>query len=350
VNLAEAYLAQNEGQLRLERFGRMEDWVSVQVTPRFRTSAHIVFLVIDRRTAVPRLVLKAARLQAGTASLLREAASLRAVQQARPQGFDSIPRLLACTTFNGTTILLETGLAGMPMTGAVVRRDFARCTNAIVTWIRELQAATSAVAPDDGRDAFVKYAAAPLEAVERVFADERELLARTRTVLEELQQRTLPRAFEHGDLSAPNLLLSASGELHVVDWELAAADGVPAVDLFFALNYLATARRHAPAEADRLAAFRQAFFGPAAWTTPSIRRYCLDLRLDLDVVPPLFVLCWVRYVARLAQRLCVEQSGVHAGAARDWLRQNRYFALWRESIRNYDLLLQREAVTGRERR
>jgi thiamine kinase-like enzyme len=348
MNLVQAYLAQNGGQLGLHRFGRMEHWVTVQMTPRFRTSAHVVFLVIDRETAVPILVLKAARLKANTASLLREAASLRAVQQALSQDFDSVPRVLACTMFNDTPILLETGLAGRPMTEAVVRRDFARCTEAVVSWICELHAATSVVPPDDEPDAFVKYAAGPLEAVERVFAEEYELLAGTRAVLEDLKQRQLPCVFEHGDLSAPNLLLCANGRLQVVDWELAVADGLPAVDLFFALNYLASSLQRARTEAARLAAFRQAFFGPAAWTIPSIQRYCGELQLDADVISPLFVLCWVRYTARLAQRLCLEQRGAHATEARDWLRQNRYFQLWRESVRNYDLLREGAAALGQE--
>lgn len=345
MSLARSFLEQNGHALGLDELGAVDDWACVQVTPRYETSAHVVFLLIDP-SATPRLVLKAARFPGGGESLEREARSLRAVQAARPGGFDSVPRVIASTEFHGTRVLLETGLPGRPVTDAVVRRRFTACRDALVRWVTELHTVTTRPERAGEPDAFDAHADPALAGLDWWLPEERALIARTRELLEPLRGGTVPRVFEHGDLSAPNLLLDDRGTLQVVDWELASPDGVPACDLFFGLNYLASAAGGRRGPAGRMAGFRRAFFGPDAWATPVARRYLSDLGVDPGLAPALFLLCWVRYTARLLRRLPSAGAGVVPQRRREWLRRNRYFEIWRETVEESGRVLGGRTTTG----
>ena len=73
MSIAASFIEEHRATLGLDRFGPMEGWTSVQVTPRYRTSAHVIFLLVEPETAVPRLVLKVARFPHGDTALVREA-------------------------------------------------------------------------------------------------------------------------------------------------------------------------------------------------------------------------------------------------------------------------------------
>lgn len=344
MSLAAAYLAEHGHAVGIDGSDVGRRWATIEVTPRYRTSAHVVFLLVDRRSARPRLVLKAARYAEGDASLIREAECLRSIQDARPGGFDSIPRVLDCREFNGTRILLETGLSGRPLTDAIVRRRFAVCRDAVTTWVEDLHRAANRPAIPGDENGYRRHAAAPLGILEQVLADrDGEVLARARGLLDPLKDGPLPRVFEHGDLSAPNLLLDERGSLQVVDWELASRDGPPACDLFFALSYLALAGNRRGGH-NAVGAFHAAFYGADAWATPLVRHYQSVLDLEDDMVSSLFILCWIRYVARLVTRL----PGAEAGAGRpeptSWLTDNRYFQILKHALLHHEKLF---AWTGR---
>jgi hypothetical protein len=126
------------------------------------------------------------------------------------------------------------------------------------------------------------------------------------------------------------------GGIGVLDWELAEPGGLPAVDLFFFLALVRFARRRARSQSEYVAAFHETFFGPSPWARPYIIRYVKTMQLSPDMLTPLFVLCWSRYVASLVTRLhdvqvlgkLVENETV------EWLRSNRYYALWRHTIKH----------------
>jgi len=153
-----------------------------------------------------------------------------------------------------------------------------------------------------------------------------------------LRGREIPVVFEHGDLSAPNILLSPEGDLRVVDWELAAEEGLPGHDLFFALGYLAFARRRAERSRRYVDAFRDGFLGSSAWALPWVRRYAGRLGLDHDLLVPLFLCCWFRQLYRLADRLR-GPAAVPLGAGPDaGLRDSRFFRLWKHAVEHVDEL------------
>jgi aminoglycoside phosphotransferase (APT) family kinase protein len=218
------------------------------------------------------------------------------------------------------------------MSPAVVRRRPAACADALLAWLLELHSATSEADSLAGCDTI----APALTRLQRVVDEPAvtELLARAGELVAPLQQAMLPRAFAHGDLSAPNILVSEDGVLGVVDWELAEPSSLPAQDLFFALCYLALARARARDTEQCVRAFRHAFFGRQAWAQSYIERFARQADLDPALLMPLFVACWTRYLAERCVRL--EDAGLPPDALRSSLLQNRYFAMWSYAVRHAD--------------
>jgi len=336
MNTVLTFLEANRQRLELDRYGAAGQLSCVVVTPRFRASSHVVFLVLAKGRPEPLLVAKLPRLAGAGASVEREVANLRAVQALRPGGFDSIPRVIAFEEYRGRPILVETALAGEPMDPATVRRNRSGCCDAVTGWLTEVQR------PVAGRDEagpgwFERLAEQPLRWFETAFPlldEEARLLGRTWELAEPLRDAALPLVVEHGDLSNPNILLRKGGGLGVVDWELAEPHGLPTYDLFFFLTYAAFAQRNARTNGEYLAAFHAAFFGPAAWARPYVAAYVERLRVPADALTPLFVLCWARYIAGLLLRLgdADRPRGQFGPETADWLRANRYYALWRHTL------------------
>lgn len=340
MNVAAAYLERNWERLGLPSPDASDRLVWVAVTPRFRASAHVVFMALADGSPDPVLVAKVSRLPGGADTLLREAENLRAVQAARAGGFDSVPRLVAEDDVADSRLLVETGLAGRVLSAAMVRRRPQACAEALLAWLTELHSATLRVPADDD-DVFDRLVVQPLRDLARWLppgsgAD--VLVALTAELVRPLRELAVPLVMEHGDLSAPNILVSRSGELGVVDWELAQPRGLPAQDLYFGLTYLAFARAGAARPAEYLAAFHGAFFGPDAWAAPYVERYAASLRLPREALVPLFVACWGRYVARRAARLHDPVDGRLGGETAAWLAQDRFHACWQYTVRNADAL------------
>ena len=340
----------------------------VAVTPRFRASGHVVFLLLVPGQADPVLVAKLPRLAGRCSSLEQTAANLRAVQAGRPGGWDSIPRVLAFEEYRERPILLSTALAGSALEPAVVRRDPKRACADVLAWLGELQCPQDAGAdvvhqrgqapspmtpnarkthpgevpvpvgePPAENDWFERLVQRPLDLFGRAFAhggEEAACLARTAELAEALREAHLPLVFEHGDFSSPNILRLRDGRIGVVDWELAEPRGLPAQDAFFFLSYVAFALGKASNPKRYASAFHAAFFGKSAWARPYVLDYARRVGLSPDLLSPLLVLCWIRYLTTLLRRIdeAVEAGEPVSRQTADWLRGNRYYALWRHSL------------------
>ena len=340
-NAVLAFLATHRTRLELARHGLGDELSFVLVTPRFRASRHVVFLVAGRRDDRPRLVVKVPRLPDDGAGIAREAAALEALQGARPEGYATAPRVVALERLADRALLVETALVGRPLDPATVRREPSRTLESVLAWLTEL--------PRSDGDAtasgwYERLLGVPLQRFAAAFPDggeEAGLVARTVELVAPLREAAFPLVFEHGDLSHPNLLRLPGGEVGVVDWELAEPRGLPAHDLFFFLAYVAFARRAARTTQQQRAAVREAFHGPGAWAAPSVRRYAERIGLEPSLVGPLQVACWARYATGLLDRLLGEADGVAPGPVAvtklgpetaAWLRANRYHAIWRDAV------------------
>jgi aminoglycoside phosphotransferase len=320
------FLEANRERLGLERHGLRGPLSSLLLTPRFRASRHVVFLVSARGEEDPRLVAKLPRF-----------ANLRAVQE-RGAGFASIPRVIAFEACGDRPILVETALPGSALDGASVRRDFEPWCRTITEWLVELaRPCRRACLEPEWPERLVE---GPLHALARLAAlssEEAGAIERTRVLAARLRDRRVPAVFEHGDLSPPNVLRLPGGGVGVLDWELAEPRGLPAGDLFFFLTWVAWARDRATSSQARVRAFERAFFGPDAWARPFVLAYARGLELPRDVLAPLFALGWARTVARFVDRLDGRARPFAHGSS-EWLRQNRYYTVWRHSLAHLDEL------------
>ena len=337
MNLVLDFVDRHREQIASHEPRAAEALAYVVLTPRFRASRHVVFLLVHRSSGAPLLVAKVARLGDSGAWSEREAENLRAAHAARRGGLASIPRVLACEEHRNHTILLETALAGSALDPAAMRAQPRRRVRAVGSWLIDFQktqrAARGAEGPIDARldEAFAILA--------RVGGGELERdLERTRALAAPLRG-SVASVFEHGDLSHPNLLELEAGGIGVLDWETADPQGLPASDLFFFLCYAAFACKRATELDAQQRAFHATFFEETDWVREACTRYAEALEIEHEALRPLFALSWLRGASSFARRLDVGGRGDAAApdAAR-WIRENRHTALWRHTLQHWDQL------------
>jgi aminoglycoside phosphotransferase len=338
MNSVQTFLTGRWQSLGLDRFAAPSALAYVALTPRFRASAHVVVMVLHESSPDPVLVVKMSRLPGPSSVLDREARNLRIVQASRPGGFASIPRLLAYEAFAGTQMLVQTAVAGQVLDSRMVRRKKPELAERLLAWTIDLHRATARAAASHA-DHIRHLLQAPLAECRGAFrgADPVvDLVERTLELTAPLARTAFPLAFAHGDLSAPNILASPTGQLGVVDWELGEPQGLPGQDLFFALTYLACASRRASRPDEYVAAFHDAFFGREAWAQRYVERYARRLRIPGELLKPLFLASWALYVRRTLDRVGgpADPNGGNHDATR-WLVQSRFVALWRHAVTHW---------------
>lgn len=305
-------------------------------TPSFASSRSVVFLMEPGPSHDATLVAKIARVESGAEALSREAENLRAVHMAYADV--EAPRLTAHAVSDRHAIVLESGVPGRLMQPSLVRRDPAGCLDAVMRWLQDLHRATRVPASSaPGR--VMALVDSPLSRLEPIVAHDpasRDLLTRVRRLTSHLMTPGLPLVFEHGDLSSPNLLLQRDGRAGVLDWELATPRGLPAVDLFFFLAFIAFARERAKRPDQYVAAFRHAFFGPDAWARPYIAQYAASVGVPKPALGPLFLLCWSRYLANLPDRMSWAVARRLGPDELAEIRRDRYWHLWKYAAEHSD--------------
>lgn len=342
MNMILTFLQNNWERLELEQYCPTRQLSSVLITPHFRASSHVVYLIMPQGQPDPVLVAKVPRLTGPSASVMREVANLRAVQASRAQGFNTIPRVIAFEEYASRQFLLETALIGKPMDPPTVRRDPDRCCRVVLDWLTELQIATSKRTNGDS-DWYEEQVSGPISRFRELLPlsrEEERWVAISKLLVTPLQTAGLPLVFKHGDLSHPNVMWLNDRQPAVVDWELADPQGLPGIDLFMFLTYVAFSKHATRASGAYLPAFQEAFFGDAAWTIPFIKVYCDRLGLTRDTMLALFVLTWLRYISSLLERLkeTSRSSEVIGAKTTAWIRDNRYYQLWQYVVHHVDEL------------
>jgi len=307
------------------------------LTPSFRASRHVVGLVPDTNGRWVELVAKVARLPDSGDVTRREAAGLELVAGRRGAARGgAAPRLVAIGTPWGLPTIVETAVDGQPLNPAAVRREPEAVVDAVVAWLADL--AEGAVTAQPGRpaaDRLSRLLDAPLLAFEAAMPltpEERDLLARTRELVEPLRSVTMPAVIEHGDASHPNLLRRPDGGVAAVDWELAEPDGLPAHDLITFLAYVATARATARTPDAQATAIATALTDPDGWAQAAAVDYAERTGLDAGCLGPLTAVALARLTIGLLERLHDGPVVAVAPATADWLRTHRYFAAWRAVV------------------
>ena len=348
MNVVERLLADRRDQLGLDRLGLPAELNCVFVTPRFRTSRHVVALVAPASGDQIRLVAKLPRRPEDDAGLRREHANLCRLRDLWPEGRGSYPEIVLLDDVDGQPVLVETAVRGRPLHHRAVRKDPRRAIALVERWLDGMPVTGSS--RDDGAW-FERTVAAPLRdfAEQAVLGDEtRRLVDHTLRLAGPLADARFPFVFEHGDLTHPNLLVAPGDRIGVVDWELSQPHGLPVHDYCLFLAFVAFSLSRVHDLEGQVRAFESAFAGPRPWALPLIARRLERLSADPRLLVPFVVACWARYVAELLPRL----SGSVAGSTRPdgggpaalsdeavaLARQDRDLALWRCAVRRADAM------------
>jgi aminoglycoside phosphotransferase (APT) family kinase protein len=307
-------------------------------TPRFRASGHVLLFAFPEGAREPTLVAKVARLPGPSPSLDREASALAALAETAGS-IAGVPGLMERMSAGRSAAIVETIVPGNPVHPAKVRRDPERHMEIFCAWIGDLHRRTRVYAITNGW--WQEVVEGPLSRIEEFFGSgsrEAKLAARTRERVSPLRDVATSWVLEHGDLSAPNLLLDGDRP-GIVDWELGTRHGLPAADLFFFLGFVAFARDRAESADAARGALRRAFFGKDPWAAPRVRRYAEAVGVPAVQLPALYVLAWARNVASYLERLA-DEGGPAASteALRAWLRRERCFAAWADAVERFDSL------------
>jgi len=123
----------------LKRFDLGKRPSCIVLTPRFRTSRHIVALLIPTGAGEPKLVVKMPRLAGDDDGIAREARVLTALREKSPSASESIPEVVTCED-GDRPLLVETALVGPLMTRRMLRADPVRCVDTVVSWLISLPA------------------------------------------------------------------------------------------------------------------------------------------------------------------------------------------------------------------
>jgi len=222
------------------------------------------------------------------------------------------------------------------MDPTVVRQNHINCIEMTLAWLIDIYRAThcpAKVTPNW----FERLVEQPIQYFSRRFPvneEESRLLKRTWETAEALRAMDIPIVFEHGDLSHPNILIPEKGRIGILDWEQAEPLGLPACDLFFFMAYVGFAINRSRENGDYLPAFQSTFFDKDGWARPYIQAYARQLHLPLASLTPLFLLSWFRYLLNLVDRVTSNQAENEYARPEtvDWIRANRYYALWRYAV------------------
>ena len=308
------------------------EFSTLLLTPQFRASAHVLFLLVPHGSSTPRLVAKLPRLSADQQSLRSEAENLLSLE-GRFGRSESVPHLLAYEDYAGTRVLLESAVAGAPLSPGVVRQCPERAIELVSRWLLDLHQKT-AIEPAADQGWFERLYERPIALLQKKFlssGSEQMLLQGVAGHCEALHDSALPVVFAHGDLSAPNLFHRAQSAVGVVDWETAEPYGPPVTDLFFFFTFVAMAKAGARTLRERMNAFESAFFVPRAWARPYVADYAQRAGIPMEWLTPLFVLGWTRYLASLVVRLDGKHTILQPETLQ-WLHNDHYYSFWQYSI------------------
>jgi hypothetical protein len=300
------------------------------ITGGSRDVNKVVALVFAGAGRRPSLAVKFARVSDAVPGMKREAQALARLGR-RPGGpVDGAPRLLleVPTVANA---LVETYVAGAPMTTQLTSRTFGELAMTATEWLCRLDDGTTRSGPDDWWPRIVEPT---LERFDREFARiadpalVRESIDRLRAL------GRLPVVPEQRDFAPWNLRLDARGRLGVLDWESAEPNGLPALDLVYFLAYLAFDLENAITSGEPLETYRSLFderTTVGAVATTCTARYADELALREPDLTALRLLTWLVHTPSDYRRL---QAAADGGLPRpDALRSSLFFALWEEEAR-----------------
>jgi aminoglycoside phosphotransferase (APT) family kinase protein len=292
-----------------------------------RSTNKIVALVFAETEAQPRLVIKLPRVPDSVRGLQREAMVLEAVHTRRAAPPPGVPQIVFCD--EGTThfLLGETALDGVPLFTRLNRRNYHEWASRVTDWLIQLAGVPLPVS----REVWWARLIEPvLDDIQRSLGSvvEVDMLDETTAALAQIE--ALPLVCEQRDFSPWNVLITASGELAVLDWESAELDGLPGLDLIYCLTYLAFFVEDAMKSGKFAEVYRRCWSGQTAVGRANVeclQRYYEALNLDAALGPTLRLFTWLLHTRSEYARLTADAGST---PTRETLRQSLFVRLWKE--------------------
>jgi SAM-dependent methyltransferase len=301
-----------------------ESLASLMVTRGRRSINKAVSLVFAGSDLRPVIVIKRPRVPQSVEPMENEARVLEIVHR-RPGGMHGAPRPLFCRPLDGVLTLGETFLAGRPV-AELIRPANARAHALDATdWSADLAGRSTPLPAESWRARLIHPVVARFEENFGPAID-RGLVREARALLDSLGP--LPLVCEQRDFSPWNLLRTTRGELGVLDWESAEAQGLPGLDLIYYLTFLTAYIDGSIYTGDLVGARRACLDRKSAMgalAEECLGRYLERLGLPAAPLKALAVLAWMIHAHSDYRHF---QLDLGAAPRVEQLRTSRFLRLW----------------------
>ncbi|MDX6515384.1 MAG: hypothetical protein QOH73_1050 [Gaiellaceae bacterium] len=197
-------------------------------------------------------------------------------------------------------VLRQSFVAGRPAARAIAEAPhlLPAVLERVADWLLAWQRATAAARPL-ARSELQAMLLDPLALVAPRLADAPAYSDWLEALCGDVEGLPLARVAVHHDLTMANVLLGDGVPIGVVDWEMAREDGLPLVDLVYAIADAAAARERYTARPE---AFDEMFGAqPATLATRLVGRQTEDLNLEPRLIRVCFHACWLHHAANEAR-------------------------------------------------
>jgi aminoglycoside phosphotransferase (APT) family kinase protein len=271
----------------------------------------------------PSVVVKLARTPLSEPGIAHEASVLDAIKDSPIAKVATIPTPLFCGQLGGAIAVAETALDGRDLWTILTRSSFRSLAY-------QLADTLAALVPQETAGEHWDRSIAPIVTeFQRRFGQvlDQDDLARHVQKLRSLPP--LPTVIEHRDCSPWNLMVTSEGSLAFLDWESAAPDGMPVLDLaYFLVNGAFLVEGVLGSGRERASYARMLGGSPTgAVMADALARYRESAGLPEGVIGPLRGLAWMMHACVEHERLRLDHPEL---GPRGWASRSLYLALWSE--------------------
>jgi hypothetical protein len=300
------------------------------VTGGPRSVSKVVLLAFAEPRRNPLVAVKAPRVDEAAAGLRREATALERLAEGRVGPVQGVPRILFRRDVDGLPLVGETALTGRPLESLLTRRNLGAWSMKVTGWLAALASAAPLLPGVYWRDTIVEPVLCRFVELFGGVID-RGLLRECEGIVRAIG--SLPQVPEQRDFGPWNLFVTPAAEIAVLDWESAALDGLPALDLLYYLTYASFNVDRAQHLEGRVVSYRRSL--DPSTPTGAVRHACLTRYLDVlglerEVLAPLRVLVWLIHAQSEFRHAAADAGGPPSSAA---LGRSLFLALWQQEVR-----------------
>ena len=301
------------------------------VTGGPRSVSKVVLLAFAEPSPLPRIAIKAPRVDDAAAGVRREGTVLAGLAARRQGSVSGVPRILVRREIDGLPVVGETALVGRPLESLLTLRSLGAWSTKVTDWLTGLVARETTFPPAHWRRVIAEPALSRfVDAFGGVIDD--GLLREAEAMVGAIG--ALPTTPEQRDFGPWNVLVTPAGEIAVLDWESAELDGLPVLDLLYYLAYASFQVDGARDRDSRVASYRRSL--DPSTRTGAVRRDCLARYIDalgLDPVQlgPLRALVWLIHAESDFRHAAADAGGPPPAEV---LARSLFRALWIEEVRH----------------